>query len=129
MTLILQAAAFAAHAHRDQKRKYTGRPYIEHPMRVAGMACLLRDVPEEVVAAAWLHDVIEDCDVDRSDIDARFGPWVEALVLQLTNPSKGSPAPRAERKALDHAHIASASLWARKLKAIDRLDNLRDMGQ
>lgn len=127
MNMIIKAAAFAHEAHKGQTRKYNGRPYIEHPARVAGRACLLRGVPEQVVAAAWLHDVVEDCGILHGEIGGEFGPVVQSLVCDLTNPSKGSRAPRAERKAMDRDHIASASLWARKLKAIDRIDNLLDM--
>lgn len=58
---IIQAAQFAAQAHQGQARKYTGRPYIEHPGRVAARVMVLRDVAEPVVCAAWMHDVLEDC--------------------------------------------------------------------
>jgi (p)ppGpp synthase/HD superfamily hydrolase len=62
MNLIIKAADLANIAHEGQKRKYNGRPYIEHLMRVAGRVTLLSDSTEEEIAAAWLHDVIEDCD-------------------------------------------------------------------
>jgi (p)ppGpp synthase/HD superfamily hydrolase len=126
--LIFQAAQYAARAHNGQRRKYTGYPYILHPMRVAGMASLIYDVTEPVVAAAWLHDVIEDCDISFEQLDQAFGAHIANLVDALTNPSKLRPdLPRAERKRIDRDFIASGSYWARVLKCLDRLDNLREI--
>jgi (p)ppGpp synthase/HD superfamily hydrolase len=60
-------------------------------------------------------------------VNDKFGTAVAVTVHELTNPSKGSTAPRAERKRWDCGHIAKAPLWTRKIKAIDRIDNLREM--
>ncbi len=122
---IIQAAQFAAKAHAGIKRKYTGRPYIEHPARVAGRVMTIPHVTEDVVAAAWMHDVLEDTDLE---IPAIFSPWCYHLVVELTNPSKKHPhLPRAERKAMDREYLRQGTHWAKVIKIIDRIDNLRDM--
>lgn len=108
-------------------RQFTHQLYIYHPMRVSSAVCLIDGVTEEVVAAAWLHDTIEDCEVSAEDIEKEFGSNVMRLVVELTNPSIGSKLPRKDRKAMDRKNIASASRWAKIIKAIDRLDNLREM--
>lgn len=126
--LLMSAARFAKTKHDGQFRKYSGRHYIEHPMRVAGYAMLLPVVNPEMVAAAWLHDVIEDCGVAPDEIRHLFGSMVESIVVELTNPSKQHPELRRhERKAMDRRHIGSASYAAKVLKLIDRADNLGEI--
>ena len=125
---IMRAAAFADQSHKGQVRKYTGQPYILHPARVAGRSMLLQNASEDVVCAAWLHDVPEDCDVSLERLLRYFSTEAVGLVSWLTNPSKGSNAPRAVRKKMDRDHIAAAPLEARQLKLLDRIDNIREMG-
>lgn len=124
--MIILAAQFAEKAHRGQVRKYTGRPYIEHPMRVAGRTSLIPFINEDMVAAAWMHDVLEDC--PGFEIPAIFSPWCYRTICELTNPSKQHPElNRAARKAMDREHIAKASREAKIIKLIDRIDNLNEM--
>jgi (p)ppGpp synthase/HD superfamily hydrolase len=81
-----------------------------------------------VIAAAWLHDVVEDTDASESDIKSRFGDDIFRLVMILTNPSKEhSELRRAERKKMDREHLANASDEAKAIKLADRIDNLRDL--
>lgn len=129
MNVILEAAKVARNAHAGQARKWTDRPYIDHPMRVAGRVSLLPEVIAEEVAAAWLHDVIEDCDPKWSDvIQQSFSERVFSLVTELTNPSKAHPKlSRKDRKSYDRQHYQTASRWAKIIKLVDRIDNLRDM--
>lgn len=127
MNKILSAAQFAAKAHAGQTRKYTGAPYITHPARVAARTMLLPDCTEAMACAAWLHDTIEDCGVRWGDLEIRFGEQAANLVQWLTNPSKGSEAPRDERKCIDREHIAAAPIEAQKIKLIDRIDNLIEL--
>lgn len=127
MDLILKAAAFAREAHAGQVRKYNGRPYITHPARVAGRAAVHPLASTTMVAAAFLHDVVEDTGHPLSEIAAEFGPEVAATVGELTNPSKGSSAPRDERKRRDREHLAQVSMEAKVIKLLDRIDNLREM--
>jgi len=127
MSLIVYAARFANKWHEGVNRKYTGRPYITHPARVAGRVSYHPDMCEEHVAAAWLHDVLEDCDVSEEKMRMLFGDFVTSLVVELTNPSKGSTASRTERKRMDLAHISTISKAGKIIKMIDRIDNLNEI--
>lgn len=130
MNLILQAAQFAAMAHRGQTRKWghADRPYITHPARVAGRVAIAFGATEEMVSAAWLHDVVEDTKVTIEDLSVSGFPMaVWQLVHELTNPSKQVPGlSRAERKAMDREHIAEVSAAAKVIKLADRVDNLME---
>ena len=127
MDMILRAAAFARKAHAQQKRKYNDRPYITHPARVAGRVAIHGLADEKMVAAAFLHDVVEDTSLELDDISAEFGMEVATLVGELTNPSSGSDAPRQERKQQDRTHLAQVSVQAKTIKLIDRIDNLQEL--
>lgn len=127
MSLILKAAAFATKAHEGQKRKYSGLPYITHPARVAGRVGILPGVTEELVAAAYLHDVLEDVPwATREMIEAATNAQVGFYVDCMTNRSKDSGLPRAARKAMDREHLAKVPDEVKLIKALDRIDNLID---
>jgi (p)ppGpp synthase/HD superfamily hydrolase len=119
-----RAAAFAAWQHNaiNQRRKYTGEPYINHP---AAVAEIVRSVPhtEEMLAAAWLHDTVEDTGATIIDIQVEFGLEVASLVEQITDVSCPSDGNRKTRKALDRDHIAKASPQAKTIKLADLIDN------
>lgn len=123
-TLEQRACDFATKAHErvKQKRKYTEDPYIVHPMAVAET---VRSVPhdEEMLAAAWLHDTVEDTGVLLKDIEAEFGPGVASLVEQLTDVSKPGDGDRKARKEVDRNHTAKASSRAKTIKLADLIDN------
>lgn len=125
-SLILEAARFADLCHLGQVRKYNPLrpPYIEHPGRVAARVARLGDSTEEMVAAAWLHDVIEDCPVQPWTISQRFGADVLYLVANLTNTTKLSDLPREERKRLDRERLAACSREVKVIKLCDRIDNV-----
>jgi len=125
--IILKAAMLGRRAHEGQLRKYTGRPYIEHPARVAGRAAILPGATEIMVAAAFLHDVLEDTPMTAQQMAAEIGDEVTKIVIQLTNVSIGSTLPRAERKRMDREFLSKASREAKELKMLDRIDNLREM--
>ena len=129
MTPILRAAQLAVRAHAGQARKYSHRPYIEHPMRVAGRVLILGFEDEPLVCAAWLHDVIEDCGVTKSEICGEIDFATGKIVEELTNTSKITHPHlnRAKRKSLDRARIETIGLPAKTIKLIDRIDNLRDI--
>ena len=116
------AMVFAAAAHRDQTRKYTGEPYLFHCAEVAGMlgglGCCL-----DTVKAAWLHDVLEDCDVKYEQLVAEFGTHVANLVWWVTNQSKPEDGNRATRKAIDCQHLAAAPAEAQTIKLADLISN------
>lgn len=93
MSIINKAHEFAAKAHEGQVRKYSGEPYISHPVAVADLVqefyAHYRQMNHEVaICAALLHDVVEDCDVSIEEIEKEFGPEVAELVWYLTKPPK-----------------------------------------
>jgi (p)ppGpp synthase/HD superfamily hydrolase len=129
--LIIYATQFAHNAHYGVKRKYDDSPYILHPMRVAALVSRHNEATPQMVAAAWLHDVIEDTVYEYRDIRRFFGVEIASLVKGLTNPSqvvdeyKGLL--RAERKRIDHVHMESQPFEVRLIKCCDRIDNCRDL--
>lgn len=122
--LEARAKAFATDAHGsiDQRRKYTGEPYIVHPIAVAE---IVRSVPhtEEMIAAALLHDVVEDTPVTIDQVEAEFGPVVAELVGWLTDVSQPSDGNRRKRKHMDLLHTADATPAAKTIKLADLIDN------
>ncbi len=114
--------AEAAHASINQRRKYTGEPYIAHP---AAVVELVRSVPhtEAMLAASWLHDTVEDTPVTLAEIEREFGGEVARLVEQLTDVSKSEDGNRKRRKAIDRDHTAQASPEAKTIKLADLIDN------
>ncbi len=127
-TLAERARRYAAKAHGaiDQRRKYTNAPYIVHPQAVVE---IVSSVPhtEAMLAAAWLHDTVEDTPTTLADIESRFGPQVAGLVGMLTNVSIGDGGNRFERKNRDRRHSACASPQAKTIKLADLIDNTRSL--
>lgn len=119
---LAKAFATDCHASVDQRRKYTGEPYIVHPTAVVA---LVKSVPHtiEMVLAAWLHDTVEDTSATIEEIRAMFGEDVAQLVEMLTDVSKPSDGNRAIRKEIDRQHTASASSQAKTIKLADLIDN------
>jgi guanosine-3',5'-bis(diphosphate) 3'-pyrophosphohydrolase len=118
--------ATAAHAAVGQLRKYTHEPYIVHPAEVAK---IVRSVPhtEVMLAAAWLHDTVEDTGVSIELIRAEFGSEVSDLVGWLTDVSRPDHGNRAARKAVDRAHTAAAPAEAQTVKCADLCSNTRSI--
>lgn len=118
--------AKAAHESVGQLRKYTGRPYIEHPMEVA---LIVSRVPhtKEMYQAALLHDVLEDTPVTRDEIEARFGSKTAELVGWLSDVSTQADGNRKTRKTLDRAHLAMAPAEAKTIKLADLISNAKDI--
>jgi guanosine-3',5'-bis(diphosphate) 3'-pyrophosphohydrolase len=114
--------ATAAHHATGQLRKYTDEPYIVHPAEVVALVASVEHT-EEMLAAAWLHDVVEDTKIPLSLIEKEFGPVVASLVEELTDVSKASDGNRAKRKAIDLAHTAQASPEGKTLKLSDLIAN------
>lgn len=122
--LVDRARAFATAAHGiiDQRRKYTNAPYIEHPEEVASIVASVPHTPE-MLAAAWLHDVVEDTPATIEDVREYFGGAVAELVDALTDASRPEDGNRATRKAIDREHIAGASREAKTVKLADLISN------
>ena len=106
--MVQRAIWFATQAHAGQTRKYTGEPYINHPVEVMQIVNTVTDDPE-VLAAAILHDVVEDTPATITNIRIGFTPRVAELVSDLTDVSKPEDGNRAVRKELDRQHSAQAS--------------------
>ncbi len=123
--LIQDAAAFASFAHGSigQKRKYTEEPYIMHPAAVAAIAAVA-DLSNEAIAAAWLHDVVEDTPVSLSEIAERFGVKVAEYVDFLTDNTTPEDGNRASRKAITLARLAAAPREVKTIKLADLIHNV-----
>jgi (p)ppGpp synthase/HD superfamily hydrolase len=122
--IVFAAAAFAARAHRHQLRKDNQTPYVSHVFRV----CLVvRHVfgfeDPRMLAAALLHDTIEDTSTDCDDIIERFGPEVAMWVAALT---KDMRLPHDEREAQYAKGLAEADWQVKVLKLADVYDNAGD---
>ncbi|MDX2017751.1 MAG: HD domain-containing protein [Planctomycetota bacterium] len=122
--LFHEACAFAARKHRHQIRKDGKTPYISHLFRVALTVRHVFGCEDELtLAAALLHDTIEDTQTDFEDLADRFGPEVARLVAALTN-NMALPEPARER---DYDARLAASDWrARLIKLADTYDNMLD---
>ena len=116
------AIGFASCAHRKQKRKYTGEPYMVHCLEVAQIIKSYTDEVDMVVAAV-MHDVLEDTDVTVEEMRAVFGDLVTNLVLEVTDVSKPSDGNRAVRKQIDRDHLAKSSVWGANIKLADLISN------
>lgn len=125
--LITRAAAFAAEAHKQQKRKASGVPYVNHLLRVAEQAAA-HDLSTEAIAAALLHDVVEDTPVTLDELKARFPARVVELVRLLTQwwGEDADPEVKAKEKPQYYAQILTDP-ESIHLKLLDRADNLGDM--
>jgi (p)ppGpp synthase/HD superfamily hydrolase len=124
--LLERALRWAARAHRDQTRKGTDEPYLEHPVGVALILARL-GYPEAVLAGALLHDVVEDTAVTLEAIRDTFGAEVANLVDWCTErkwDSEGRLRPWAERKAEQLERLGAAPMEARAVALADRLHNL-----
>lgn len=122
--LIERARCFATGAHSaiKQTRKYTGVPYILHPKAVAELVKSANGT-EEQIAAAWLHDVVEDTGVPIEDIRQEFGEAVGNYVNWLTDASKPEDGNRVQRKKKDRLRIAKAPPEVKTIKLADLIDN------
>ena len=122
--LVRRAYAFAAAAHRGQRRK-DGRAYIAHPVGVARLLAS-RGYDEEVLAAALLHDVVEDTLATVGEVRERFGPRVSELVAWVT---EDPDLPAAERKRAYRERLRRSPHAARAICAADKACNLADLHQ
>jgi (p)ppGpp synthase/HD superfamily hydrolase len=122
--LTRDALAFADQRHAGQMREIGDLPFVTHPIEVA---CLLHEsgYSDEVVAAGVLHDVLEDTDAQRGDIEQRFGRGVAELVGALTDDP--SIEDDAERKAALRRQVAEAGECAAAVFAADKVSKAREL--
>ncbi len=125
-TLILRAAMFAAHKHRNQRRKDAdASPYINHPLALAcAIASEGKVTDVATLCAALLHDTIEDTDTTAAELSREFGPGIAAIVEEVTD---DKTLAKAERKRMQVEHAAHISDAAKRVKLADKISNLRDV--
>lgn len=119
--MIREAAEFAAEAHRGAFRKGSRVPYIYHPMEVALIVSLMTK-DEEVIAAAYLHDVLEDTCVTAEELKQRFGGRVCSLVEAETEDKNLG---WRERREATIRHLRKASTEVKMIALADKLSNIR----
>jgi GTP diphosphokinase / guanosine-3',5'-bis(diphosphate) 3'-diphosphatase len=125
-SLIFKALSFAAYKHRHQFRKGSKPiPYINHPIGLADLLVRTGDICDpETIAAALLHDTVEDTGTTLVELEAEFGLVVSQLVSELTDDKS---LPKEERKRRQVEHASSLSPRARMVKLADKTCNLRDI--
>ena len=122
--MIDEAMKFATKAHEGQVRKGTNRPYIVHPIEVADIVSTMT-TDEEVIAAAVLHDTIEDCNgVTRQTLVDNFSERVADLVDQE---SEDKTKTWYERKSATIEHVKTAPREVQMIALADKLSNMRDI--
>lgn len=123
---LLSALAFAAHKHRDQRRKdAAASPYINHPIALANVLANEGGIDDErVLIAAILHDTIEDTETTEQELVREFGQEVASIVMEVTDDKSLTKAER-KQKQIDHA--ATISRRAKLVKLADKICNLRDV--
>jgi len=126
LSIIMKATEYAAEQHRGQKRKDAeDTPYINHPVSLASLLVNYAGIEDpNVIAAALLHDTVEDTNTTLEDIEDEFGPVIREIVKEVTD-DKSLPSP--ERKRLQIVNAGKLSYEARLVKLADKICNLRDM--
>ncbi|MCI9146971.1 MAG: bifunctional (p)ppGpp synthetase/guanosine-3',5'-bis(diphosphate) 3'-pyrophosphohydrolase [Hungatella sp.] len=119
--MIRKAAEFAARVHEGALRKGSKIPYISHPMEVAMIVALMTD-NKDLIAAAYLHDVIEDAGVSYGELEQEFGTRVAELVRRASEDKSKS---WVERKQATIDRLVTAERDDRILAFGDKLSNLR----
>lgn len=126
LSLILQAASFAAEKHKSQRRRNKeASPYINHPIAVAEILWQVgqvRDIP--VLVAAILHDTIEDTETSPAEIETLFGPQILKLVQEVSDDKN---KPKLERKRLQIESTPHKTHGAKLIKLGDKISNIHDI--
>ena len=126
MDRLEKAKLFSKVAHEaiGQKRKYTGEPYFNHPLRVMKLVASVLPDDEDAQIVALLHDTVEDTDVTLAFIRDEFGQRVERGVFALTDtPTVENGPNRKERKKMDRERLSKAEGWVQTVKVADMIDN------
>lgn len=118
--------ALAAHSAIGQVRRYSGSPYWVHPYEVAEIVSTV-DHTDAMIAAAYLHDVVEDTCINIDLIRTEFSNEISDMVEWLTDISKKEDGNRAIRKAIDREHIKNADPNSKTIKLADIISNTTDI--
>jgi len=124
--LILKAARFAAEKHKEQRRKdVDGSPYIHHPLDVAVLLADEGGVDDpETLAAALLHDTLEETATTPEELAALFGETVAGIVQEV---SDDKSQPKQLRKKAQISNAPGLSYAAKLIKLADKTCNMRDI--
>lgn len=124
--LLLRAVDFAARKHRDQRRKdESASPYINHPVSVSLLLAEIGSVRDpEILAAAILHDTLEDTDTTPEELGKSFGHRIRKIVEEVTDDNS---LPKAQRKRLQVEHASHLSPDAALIKLADKISNVLDV--
>ena len=124
--LVLKAAQFAAQKHEGQIRKGRDKcPYIDHLKSVANVIAEVGGIDDpQVIAAAWLHDTLEDTDATPEELESTFGKRVRQLVEEVTDDKS---LPKAERKQQQIQHAPELPPDAVLIKLGDKISNIIDV--
>ncbi len=128
--IIERAYRFAKAAHKGVRRR-SGEPYILHPIAVARIVISELGLGSTSICAALLHDVVEDTEFTREDIEANFGPKIADIVEGLTKISGGIFGDKASLQAENFRKLLlsmSADIRVVLIKMADRLHNMRTLG-
>ena len=124
--LVIRAVEFAAQKHRMQRRKDSdASPYINHPIALMHVLCIDGGVSDPVIlAAAALHDTIEDTETAEEELRTTFGEEIAQIVVEMTDDKS---LPKEERKRLQIEHAHQMSREGALVKLADKICNLRDV--
>ncbi|PXF48536.1 Guanosine-3',5'-bis(diphosphate) 3'-pyrophosphohydrolase MESH1 [Gracilariopsis chorda] len=125
VALLVRAMDYSAEKHKDQRRKNSNKhPYINHPVRVARRLIDAEINDVSIIAAALLHDTVEDTDATKEEIKNLFGAEIASIVDEV---SDDKTLPKEVRKQLQIQHAPSISPQAKAIKLADKLDNLTEL--
>jgi HD domain-containing protein len=126
--LVAKAKLFAIRARQriEHRHRYNRQPYEVHLKAVADLVSSVSGDPD-MLAAAWLHDIVEDTAVTLNDVEREFGMGVVELVRELTGVSRPGDGSRERRRSIDRSHLASVSSRAKTIKLADLCDTARDI--
>jgi len=126
MSIVLRALDFAAHRHRDHRRKGgAASPYINHLIDVADILWNVGGVADiTLIAAAVLHDTVEDTETTEAELVDLFGKDVASVVMEVTDDKS---LPNDVRKRLQVEHASSLTDRAALIKIADKTSNIRDI--
>ena len=122
--LIAEAVLFAADAHADDMRDDGRTPYFNHLAEVAARCAAHVPFDAELVAAAYLHDTVEDTGVSEALLRERFGDVVADVVMEVTDPPELKGEARRQHQV---ERAATASLRAKLIKIADKTSNVTEL--
>ena len=120
--VVARADQYADDAHEGQVRNYTGEPYISHPRAVAAIV-KANGGDDNMVAAALMHDVIEDCGKTREEIAELFGEDIANLVVELSDAATMEMGNRVVRKEFEMNRLGAISNRGKTIKLADLIHN------